>query len=188
VAAGIRRIEALTAEAALHYIQETENLCKELQQGLKASRQDILKQVDRWRQEIERLEKENRQLRQKLNEFRYQPEEVKIREVKGIPVLAQKVEGLSAEELRNLADNLKQKLGTGVVILGESIDGRVMLVVSVTKDLAQRVQADAIIKKIAPIVGGGGGGRADFAQAGGKKPETLDQAIEAGVSLVAELL
>ncbi len=188
VAAGIRRIEALTGEEALRYVQETESLLRAVEKSLKTSRGELLAHLSRWQEQFDLMEKENRRLRQKINELLYERKEIKVREIKGIPVLAQKVEGLSAEELRQLADNLKQKLGTGVVILGESIDGKVLLVVSVTKDLAGRVQADAVIKKIAPIVGGGGGGRPDFAQAGGKKPESLDQALEAGVSLIEKLL
>lgn len=188
VAAGIRRIEALTGEEALRYVQETESILRTVEKNLKTSRKELLSHLSRWQQQFDQIEKENRRLRQRINELLYQRKEIKVREVKGIAVLAQKVEGLSAEELRQLADNLKQKLGSGIVILGESIDGKVLLVVSVTKDLAGRVQADAVIKKIAPIVGGGGGGRADFAQAGGKKPESLDQALEAGVSLIEKLL
>ncbi len=188
VAAGIRRIEALTGEEALRYVQETEFLLQQVQVSLKTSRQELLAQVERFRQELDRLEKENRQLRQKLNELRYETKGIKVREVKGICVLVQKVEGLTAEELRQLADRLKEKLGSGVVILGESIDGKALLVVSVTRDLAGRIKANDIIKQIAPIVGGGGGGRPDFAQAGGKKPESLDQALEEGISVLEKML
>ncbi|MCX7973335.1 MAG: alanine--tRNA ligase [Candidatus Aminicenantes bacterium] len=188
VAAGIRRIEALTGEEALRYIQETENLLDEIEQNLKSSRQDILKQLEKLKQELDRLEKENRQLRQKLSELRYFEGEIKIRKIKGISVLAQRVEGLSAEELRNLADNLKQRLGQGIVILGESIDGKALLVVSITKDLASKISANELVRKIAPLIGGGGGGRADFAQAGGKNPDGLDLALEKGVSLIEEML
>lgn len=188
VAAGIRRVEALTGEEALRFIQETDNLIREIERSLKTSRQEILKQIERLREEMGRLEKENRQLRNKLSELRYLEREIEIKKIKGISVLAQKVDGLSAEELRNLADNLKQKLGCGVVILGESIDGRVLLVVSVTKDLAPKISANEIVRKIAPLIGGGGGGRPDFAQAGGKKPEGLDQALKKGVALIEEML
>lgn len=188
VAAGIRRIEALTGEEALRFVQEIDHLMREIERGLKTSRLEILRQIERFREEISRLEKENRQLRNKLSELRYLDREIEIKQIKGVSVLAHKVEGLSAEELRSLADNLKQKLGCGVVILGESIDGRVLLVVSVTKDLAPKISANEIVRKIAPLIGGGGGGRADFAQAGGKKPEGLDQALKKGVSLVEEML
>ncbi len=188
VAAGIRRIEALTGEEALRYIQETDYLLREIERSLKTSRQEILRQIERIREEMGRLEKENRQLRNKLNELRYLEREIEIKQIKGVSVLAQKVEGLTAEELRNLADNLKQKLGCGVVILGEAIDGRVMLVVSVAKDLASKISAHEIVRKLAPLIGGGGGGRADFAQAGGKNPEGLDKAIKRGISLIEEML
>lgn len=188
VAAGIRRIEALTGEEALRYVQETDNLLNRIELSLKTSRQEILRQIDKLRQEIDHLEKENRQLRQKLSELRYFDKEIKIKEIKGVSVLVQKVEGLSAEELRNLADHLKQKIGRGVVILGEPIDGKALLVVSVTKDLATKIAANELIRKIAPLIGGGGGGRPDFAQAGGKNPDGLDQALEKGILLIEEML
>jgi alanyl-tRNA synthetase len=91
------------------------------------------------------------------------------------------------EELRTTADALKQKLGSAVVILGARAGDKSLLVVSVTKDLAGRVPADRLIRDIAPLIGGGGGGRPDFAQAGGKKAEFLDRALEMGVSGVEKL-
>ena len=91
------------------------------------------------------------------------------------------------DELRSAADAIKQRLGSAVVILGAEADGKALLVVSVTKDLAGRIPADQLIREIAPLIGGGGGGRPDFAQAGGKKSEFLDQALEKSFSVVDKL-
>jgi alanyl-tRNA synthetase len=89
---------------------------------------------------------------------------------------------------RNYADQLKQKIGSGIVVLASAVDGRAWLVVGVTADLTQKIQANKIIKEIAPVIGGGGGGRADFAQAGGNRPENIDQALQASLKLIEKLL
>jgi len=109
------------------------------------------------------------------------------RTVKNIPILVRKVEGLAMAELREMADSLKQKMGSGVVVLGATDGKKVFLVVSVSKDLVARIQAGALIKEAAPLVGGGGGGRPDFAQAGGNRPGELDRALEMVPGLVEKL-
>jgi alanyl-tRNA synthetase len=122
-----------------------------------------------------------------LAKVRTEGGEERVRKVKGISVLAERLDGLTIEELRSTADAIKQRLGSGVVILGAEADGKALLVVSVTKDLAVRIRADLLIQEIAPLIGGGGGGRPDFAQAGGKKSEFLDQALEKSFSVVDKL-
>jgi alanyl-tRNA synthetase len=102
--------------------------------------------------------------------------------------MTQKVEGLDMGGLRDLADSLKQKMGSGIVVLGAADGGKVYLVVSVTTDLTSRVQARAVIQELAPMVGGGGGGRPDFAQAGGSKPEGLDSALEKSYALIERII
>ncbi|HZI64414.1 MAG TPA: DHHA1 domain-containing protein, partial [Thermoanaerobaculia bacterium] len=109
-------------------------------------------------------------------------------EVAGVKVVAREVPPAPAEELRNMADALRDQLGSGVVVLGSRADGKVSLVATVSKDLAARVQAGELVRRIAPIVGGRGGGRADFAQAGGKEPEKLGQALAAVAEAVRESL
>ena len=99
--------------------------------------------------------------------------------VDGVKVLAREVPAAPANELRNMADTLRGKLGSGVVVLGARQDGKVTLVAAVTPDLTGRVKAGNLVKKLAPIVGGGGGGRPDFAQAGGKDPDRLDDLLAA---------
>jgi alanyl-tRNA synthetase len=110
------------------------------------------------------------------------------REVKGVKLIARRVSGLEKGALRGLSDSLRDRLGTGVVILVSENDGKVGLVVSVTKDLTARVQAGRLVKELAPIVGGGGGGRPDFAEAGGKDPSKIDDLIAKAPDVVASLL
>jgi len=178
IAAGMRRIEALTGEEALRYTQEADELLGEIQAALSSPRKDILPHLEKWRLALEEKEKEIKSLRHKLAQAKTQGGEEQVRKVKGISVVAQRLDGLTMDELRMTADAIKQRLGSGVVILGAEADGKALLVVSVTKDLAGRIPADQVIREIAPLIGGGGGGRPDFAQAGGKKTEFLDRALD----------
>jgi alanyl-tRNA synthetase len=187
VAAGLRRIEAVTGEEALRYVQEADELLAEIQETLSCSRKDVIVNLEKWRGELEAREKEIRMLRQRLALARTQGGEERVLKVKGISVVTQRLDGLTIEELRGAADSIKQRLGSGVVILGAEGEGKALLVVSVTKDLAARIRADLLIREIAPLIGGGGGGRPDFAQAGGKKAEFLDQALEKSVAVVSKL-
>ena len=110
------------------------------------------------------------------------------REVKGVKVIARRVSGLEKAALRGLSDSLRDRLGSGVVVLASENDGKVSLVVSVTKDLTSRIQAGQIVKELAPIVGGGGGGRPDFAEAGGKDPSKIDELLAKAPDLIGALL
>ncbi len=178
IAAGMRRIEALTGKEAVRHTQQSEKLLTEIETALASSRQDILRQLDKLRTQLEATERENRALRQKLAQFKVQASEPTVRNIKGVNVLAQRLEGASVDELRQMVDSLKQKIGSGVVVLGAASNGKALLVVGVTKDLTHRLKADELVRDIAPLIGGGGGGRADFAQAGGKNPDQLDLALE----------
>jgi alanyl-tRNA synthetase len=187
IAAGMRRIEALTGEEALCYSQNNDELLAEIQAVLSSPRKDILHHLEKWRSTIEENEKEKKLLRQKLAQAKTQGGEEKVRKVKGISVLAQRLEGLTIDELRSTADSLKTRLGSGVVVLGAVADDKALLVAAVSKDLLGRVRADQLIREIAPLIGGGGGGRPDFAQAGGKKTENLNQALEQSFFVVEKL-
>lgn len=188
IAAGMRRIEALTGEDALKHVQETEDLINEVQQSLSSSKKELLHQIEKLKESLKEKEKESKSLRQKLAYQRYQTRIEEIKKIKGISVAVQRVEGLSNAELRDLADTLKQKLGSGIVILGTASGGKAFLVASVTKDLVARVKANEFIKKMAPLIGGGGGGRPDFAQAGGTKPEKLDQTLKKSYSELEKMI
>jgi alanyl-tRNA synthetase len=188
IAAGMRRVEAVTGEEALRHAQETDDLLAGLQELLASPRREILHHVDKLKTQLADTEKEIKSLRQKLAGLETRTGQENIRTVNGVPVLVQRLESLTMEELRNLADSLKQKMGSGVVVLGSvGHDGKALIVASVTGDLAQRLRADKLIREIAPIIGGGGGGRADFAQAGGKMADRLDQALEKSFSAVEKM-
>lgn len=187
-AAGMRRIEALTGEEAVRYVQDMEGLLTEIQTTLNSPRKDILQRLEKLKTQFEEKEHENKSLRQKLTHLETQGGEERVQKVKEVSVLIRRLDGLANEELRSLADSLKQKIGSGVVILGAISEGKAFLVVSVTRDLIQRIRADTLIKKIAPIIGGGGGGRAEFAQAGGKNAELLSTALEKSRSIIENML
>ena len=109
-------------------------------------------------------------------------------DVAGIKLVRRKVADLDKDALRGVADSLKAKVKSGVVVIASASDGRVQIVVAVTADLTGRVKAGQIVKEIAPIVGGGGGGRPDFAEAGGKQPEKIDEMLAASEGVIATLL
>lgn len=188
IAAGMRRIEALTGEEALKYIQQTENVLAEIQSSLNSSRSEIIQQLTKLINSLKVKEKENKSLRQKIASLQFQPQKGKIKEVKGIPVFIQRVEGLNQTELRQLADSLKQKIGRGVIVLGMTSEDKVFLVASVSQDLTSRIKANEFIKQIAPIIKGGGGGRPDFAQAGGRNGAGLDKVLQKCFSLLEDII
>ncbi len=188
VAAGMRRIEAVTGEEALAHVQETEALLEDILRALGTPLRDAPGQVEKLKEHIRDKDREIKALRQKLVRGGAEGVGEEVREVRGIKVLVQKRDGLVPSEARGLADALKGRIGSGVVILGAVTDGKAFLVVGVTKDLVGRISAADMIKGLAPIVGGGGGGRPDFAQAGGSKTGSLDAALVAVPGLVESLL
>jgi alanyl-tRNA synthetase len=109
-------------------------------------------------------------------------------DVHGVKLARRKVADLDKDALRGLADSLKAKIKSGIVVLASASDGKVQIVVAVTPDLTGRVKAGQIVKEIAPIVGGGGGGRPDFAEAGGKQPEKIDEMLAASEAVIAKIL
>jgi alanyl-tRNA synthetase len=187
VAAGMRRIEAVTGEEAFRHVQELDDMLTGMEQGLGVPRRDVAAHVEKLRAALEEAEKENRALRRKLAREQFGEAGVGVRTVKGIPVLVRKAGGLDMNELRDLSDSLRQKLGSGIIVLGSVLGDKVFLVVSVSGDLTPRIQAGAVIKELAPLVGGGGGGRPDFAQAGGSNPAALDGALARSPGIVEKL-
>lgn len=188
IAAGMRRIEAITGAEAIKYTQEIEKNIADIQFLLNSPRKDILIQIEKLKGALKEKEKEIGEIKQKLTNINCEKQNEKILEVHGISILTQIVRGLNNTELRQLADSLKQKLGSGIVILGAPTEKKVYLVISVTKDLVNRVPANVLIKDMAPLVGGGGGGRPDFAQAGGTKPEIIEKVLEESPSYIEAVL
>ena len=187
ISAGVRRIEAVAGEVAVQRYLEEDKLLADLSDLLRTRPDGLARSVERILGDLKEAQKQVEQLQLKL--ARNETGSVsQVREVKGVRVLSQRVENLDRNALRTLADQLKNKLESGVVVLGAPTDGKVSLVVMVTADLTGRIRADQLIRKIAPVVGGGGGGRPDMAEAGGRDVSKLDEALQQTYSAVAELL
>ena len=178
VASGIRRIEALTGAAAVEYIQKNSKILNDSARLLKENPGAVPERIKKILSAQKSLEKEVEQLKAKIAMGSADWAEEDIKSVNHIKVLAKKVTVGTPAELRDLADRFKEKIKTGIVVLGSSADSKALLIVVVTKDLTDRFHAGKIVKEVASVVGGGGGGRPDMAQAGGTKPENLDQALE----------
>jgi len=188
IAAGMRRIEAVSGEMALRHVQEIQNIISGIQSSLKVSKSDLPDQLDKIMASLKSSERENKALRQKLANMSFQSKEEQLTTIKGIQVLVQKVEKLSQSELRTLSDSLKQKIGTGIVILGMKENKKVFMTAAVSKDLIEKIQANSIIKELAPLIRGGGGGRPDFAQAGGSSPDELDKTLKKSLLILEKLI
>lgn len=188
IAAGMRRIEALSGEAALLHVQEEEDILQEILRMMNSPKKELVEQISKLRVSVKNMEKESKALRQKMANIRHQKDSQQIQTIQNISVLTQEVEGLSINELRELADSLKQKLDSGIVVLGTSEGKKAFIVIAVTKDLTDRIKANDIIKKVAPLVGGGGGGRPDFAQAGGTKPDQIEAVLKNIGSIIQEFI
>jgi alanyl-tRNA synthetase len=188
VASGMRRIEAVTGEEALRHFRELEDVLSEIEKSLGASRNEILTKIEKLSETLDALERENKALRKKLASGAGSGAAGRTLKVKDVSLFLQRVEGLPMAELREMADALKQKLGSGIIVLASADAGKVFLVAAVTKDLTARVRAGDLIKRAAPLVGGGGGGRPDFAQAGGDRPGEIDRLLEQVPEWVGELL
>jgi alanyl-tRNA synthetase len=186
VASGVRRIEALTGGAALAHIQEVDNLLDETARLLK-ERPDIIPQrVEKMLAHQKSLEKEVERLKAKIASEAVDDIEEDIKTVNNVKVLAKKVAVDQPAALRDLADRFKDKIQSGIVVLGSTVGNKAMLIVIVSKDLTHLFHAGEIIKQVAAVVGGSGGGRPDMAQAGGSKPEKMDDALEKVYEVVGE--
>lgn len=184
VASGIRRIEALTGMAALAHVQKTEKLLVEAAHLLK-ERPDIVPQrVEKMLAHQKSLEKEIDRLKGKIASEAVDDIEGDVKTINNVKVLAKKVAVDQPSALRDLADKFKDKLQSGIVVLGSTAGNKAMLIVVVSKDLTGRFHAGGIVKQVAAVVGGSGGGRPDMAQAGGSKPEKLDEALEKAYEIV----
>jgi len=192
VSSGVRRVEAFTGLGALNEFRrdyEVAQLAAQLSPNADTAPAEAL------RTRLATQEEELRKLRRELDQARMKSASSAVSgaadqavEVKGMKVLAQRVDALDRGQMRTLVDNLRNKLGSGVVVLGSAQDGKVALIVGVTKDLTGRVQAGKIVGEIAKMVGGSGGGRPDMAEAGGKDPSQLDAALKRAARVVEEML
>ena len=179
VAAGVRRIEALTGEGAYRLIKEEERELWEIASALKSGPGELSSKLERFLEKQRDLERELLSFRDKLSHQEILDLLSSVREVKGVKILSAKVDGKDSKRMRDFVDQLKAKMGSGIILLGGRSERKVSLIMGVTHDLTQRFNANDLIKKIALHIGGTGGGRPDFAQAGGTDLEKLDEALKA---------
>ena len=197
VSSGVRRVEAVTGEGSLRHFRKDHELETVVASVVRVAQPPsaVLTPAQALKQELEKKDDEIKRLRRELEQAKMKSAaastasiEDKVRVVKGVKVLAHRVDNLERPQLRTLVDNLRNKLGSGVVVLGSAADGKVALIVGVTPDLTARVPAGKVIAPVAQKVGGSGGGRPDMAEAGGKDPAALDAALEAAYGVVEGLL
>jgi len=188
IASGIRRIEALTGFGTYLRLEEDETLLDEIAHTLHAPRTDLPRALGRLLDQQRQLENELEALKRKAAKSQVGHLTEARQDVKGIAVISHRVDGVDASMLRELAENTGRKMGSGIVVLGLASNGKASLVAVVSHDLQDRLHAGKIIRKVAELVGGSGGGRPDFAQAGGKNPENLDGALQAVYNIVAEFI
>ena len=188
VAAGVRRIEALTGQAAYDWVVRVDRVLRDIAGLVRGSREDADEKVRELVDRAKRLEKEVQQLKSKLATGQGGDISAKAMAVGGVKVLAAQIEGADAKALRDSIDQLKQKLGSSVIVLATVQDGKVVLVAGVSADLVAQLKAGDIVGAVAAQIGGRGGGRADFAQAGGTQPENLAAALASVESLVRNRL
>jgi alanyl-tRNA synthetase len=186
VAAGVRRIEAVTGQGALETIRKREKILEEIGAQLGARDGAAIERLEKLLAREKELEKKLRAMEQKLAGGAGASEsEEEVREVAGVKIVTRKLDGVDPRTMREMADRMRQKHGSAVVALGSDLgDGKVALLVAVTADLTARIKAGDIIKNIAPIVGGTGGGRPDLAQAGGRDASKLAEALAKVAALI----
>ena len=184
VAAGIRRVEAVTGKAAVEYIQQREAQLLEISQSLKTNPQEVTQKIAQIIDNVRQTEKELMRLKTKLASSQGDDLVVQAQEIKGIKVLAANVENADAKTLRETLDQLKDKLKTCVIVLSAVEDGKITLIAGVSADLINQIKAGELVNFVAQQVGGKGGGRPDMAQAGGTQPEQLPAALSSVVDWV----
>ena len=188
VAAGVRRIEAVTGIGALEHYQQQAQILSQVASKLNVGEDDVLATVEKLSQTVKQLEKDLESQKRKGALGQLDELVGKAQTIKGVKVISEEVANVDREGLRQLVDSLRQKLGSGVVALGMPDDGKVALIAGVTKDLTSKVHAGKLIQALAKQVGGSGGGRPDLAEAGGKDTANLKTALLAVPSMVEALL
>ena len=178
VGANVRRIEALTAKAALEYVESQEDDVRTVATLLKTAPSQIKERVERLLKEQKQRERELESIRAKMLSGQSEDMLAGVKDVDGVKVLAREVKAESPKELREFSDRLKEKLRSGIIVLGAKNSGKALLICVVTKDLQDQYNAGRIISRLSEMVGGKGGGRKDMAQGGGSNPGELSQALE----------
>ncbi len=190
IASGVRRIRAVTGVDAFERFRESEAIVERVTSGLRTSRAELPAQVERLQDELKKARREADELRMKIasGAISTTSNGDDSREVAGVRVVAREASGLDSAGMRQLSDTLLARIKSGVVVLGRSSDGKVSLIVRTSDDLTGRVPAGKVIKELAPMVGGKGGGKADMAEGGGTQSEKLGEALEASYAIIERLL
>ncbi|MEW6301509.1 MAG: DHHA1 domain-containing protein, partial [Thermodesulfobacteriota bacterium] len=186
VAAGVRRVEATTGEGALEWIRQREQTLREISHLLKSSEEDAAEKIGRLLAQLREQDKKLAQLQSTHATSQSDTIVSQARRLNGVNVVASRVEWVDEKGLRDIADRVRDKLQPAVVVLGAVQGDRVALLAAVSKEATKRYHAGNLIKHLAPLVGGGGGGRPDFAQAGGKDPSRLDEALQKVYELIEQ--
>ena len=186
IASGVRRIEAITGEAALNWVNDAEEQLRQAAQLLKGNRDNLLSKLSAALERSQQLEKDLQQLKAKAASAAGNDLAGEAQQLGGMQVLVKRVDGVDGKGLLALIDQLKNKLGSAVILLGGELDGKVVLVAGVTSDLTARVKAGDLIRNTAQAVGGKGGGRPDMAQGGGTDVAALDAALASAADWVAQ--
>ncbi len=187
-AAGVRRIEAISGDRALAEYQRALSTLRSVAGMLNSGEDEVVAALERQLDSVKQLEKQLEGLKRKAAGSQAQDLLEQVRDVKGVKVLAAEVSGFDRDTLRQMVDSLRQKLGSGVVVLASADDGKVALITGVTKDLNPKVHAGKIVQELAKMVGGSGGGRPDLAEAGGKDTSAIKSTIGQVHSLLDRLL
>jgi alanyl-tRNA synthetase len=187
VSSGVRRIEAVTGKNALAYTQKRSRILEDTAHLLKEKVEAVPRRVQKMMLDIKAFEKEVDHLKTKLASEETKAAGEAVKSINGIKMMAQRVSVETPGALRNLADQFKDKIKSGIVVLGSTAGAKVMLIAVVTKDLTDRYHAGNIVTQVAAVVGGRGGGRPDMAQAGGNQPQNLDQALEKAYEVVRRM-
>jgi alanyl-tRNA synthetase len=188
ISAGIRRIEAITGPAALERFRADEKILDLIQSDHKIARREIPAWMERTQTQVRDLQRQILALKAQSARASIGDMLARTKEVRGVKVVAELLPAINRAGLRDVADEIKQKIGSGVVVLGAPQEDKAALVVMVTKDICKRLPAGQIIKQIAPIVGGAGGGKPELAEAGGKDSSRLADAIKHSYSVIESLL
>jgi alanyl-tRNA synthetase len=190
IASGVRRIRAVTGTDAFERFRNAETILDRVTAGLRTSRTELPSQVERLQDELKKARREADDLRMKIasGAISSAANGDESREVAGVRVVAREASGLDSAGMRQLSDTLLARIKSGVVVLGRSSEGKVSLIVRTSDDLTGRVPAGKVIKELAPMVGGKGGGKADMAEGGGTQADKLGEALEASYAIVERLL
>ena len=191
IASGVRRIRAVTGVDAYERFREDEEIISDVASSLRTSRAELTSVIEKLQDELKKARRETEELKLKIASGAISTSTSngdEARDINGVKVLAKEASGLDAAGMRQLSDTLLDRIKSGVVVIGRANDGKVSLIVRTSDDLTRRVPAGQVIKELAPIIGGKGGGKADMAEGGGSQPEKLSEALEASYGVIEKML